>query len=114
MASTAAHPIYNISKAAVLAMTKTLALTYASSGIRINAIRPGVIETPIQDVVDLEFARVTGQTPSEIRAERMARIPMARIGEPADVASVVSFLAGADARYMTGQALNIDGGILTY
>lgn len=114
MASTAAHPIYNISKAAVLAMTKTLALAYASSGIRINAVCPGVIETPMQDVVDLEFARITGQTPSEVRDERMARIPMARIGEPDDIASVVSFLVGTDACYMTGQALNVDGGILTY
>jgi len=114
MASTAAHPIYNVSKAAVLAMTKTLALAYASSGVRVNAVCPGVIETPMQDVVDLEFARVTGQQPSEIRAERMARIPMTRIGEPEDVASVVSFLVGPYSGYMTGQALNVDGGILTY
>ena len=114
MASTIHHPIYNVSKAAVLAMTKTLALAYASSGIRINAVCPGIIETPMQDVVDREVARITGQQPAEIRAERMARIPLARIGEPADIAEVVSFLVRPSARYMTGQALNVDGGILTY
>ena len=114
MASTIYHPIYNVSKASVLAMTKTLALAYASSGIRVNAVCPGVIETSMQESVDREFARVTGQQPAEIRVERMKRIPMARVGEPADVAEVVSFLVGPSARYMTGQALNVDGGMLTY
>lgn len=114
MASTVYHPIYNVSKASVLAMTKTLALAYASSGIRVNAVCPGVIETPMQESVDREFARVTGQQPEEIRAERVKRIPLARVGEPADVAEVVSFLVGPSAHYMTGQALNVDGGMLTY
>ena len=114
MASTIYHPIYNVSKASVLAMTKTLALAYASSGIRINAVCPGVIETPMQEVVDREFARVTNQQPTAIREERMKRIPMAHVGEPADVAEVVSFLVGPGAHYMTGQALNVDGGMLTY
>lgn len=114
MASTVLHPVYNVSKAAVLAMTKTLALYSASSGIRVNAVCPGIIETPMQDVVDREFARVTGQTPAEIRAERMGRIPLGYIGDGADVAAIVSFLLGPDSRYMTGQALNADGGILNY
>jgi Dehydrogenases with different specificities (related to short-chain alcohol dehydrogenases) len=113
-ASTAYHPIYNVSKAAVLAMTKTFALTYANQGVRVNAICPGIIETPMQDVVDREFARVTGQHPEEIRAERLGRIPMGYAGEPQDVASVVSFLVGPDSRYMTGQAINVTGGMLTY
>jgi meso-butanediol dehydrogenase / (S,S)-butanediol dehydrogenase / diacetyl reductase len=114
MASTIYHPIYNVSKAAVLAMTKTLALAYAPSGVRINAVCPGIIETPMQDIVDTEISHITGQQPNEIRAERVGRIPLARIGEPTDVAAVVSFLVGPDARYMTGQALNVDGGIITY
>ncbi len=114
MASTIYHPIYNISKASVLAMTKPLALAYAASGVRINAVCPGIIETPMQDVVDREFARVTGQQPEAIRADRLARIPIARIGEPEDVAAVVSVLVGPNAQYMTAQALNVDGGILTY
>lgn len=113
-ASTPYHPVYNVSKAAVIAMTKTFALTYANRGVRVNAVCPGVIETPMQDVVDREFARVTGKQAEEIRAERVGRIPMGRIGLAEDVAAVVSFLVGPDSGYMTGQALNVTGGIITY
>jgi NAD(P)-dependent dehydrogenase (short-subunit alcohol dehydrogenase family) len=113
-ASTIYHPIYNISKAAVIAMTKTLALAYAADGLRVNAVCPGVIETPMQDVVDAEFGRVTGQPPQAIRAQRVGRIPMGAIGQAADVAAVVSFLLGPDSRYMTGQAINVSGGLVTY
>ena len=114
MASTTYHPIYNASKAAVLAITKTLAIYSARYGVRINAVCPGMIETPMQDVVDREVARLTGQPPDEIRTERNARIPMGYMGDGADAAAIVSFLVGPDSRYMTGQALNADGGILTY
>ena len=114
MASTTYHPIYNASKAAVLAITKTLALYSASYGVRVNAVCPGMIETPMQDLVDQEVARLTGQLPTEIHAERNARIPMGYMGDGPDVAAIVSFLVGPDSRYMTGQALNADGGILTY
>ena len=114
MASTTYHPIYNASKAAVLAITKTLAQYSARYGVRVNAVCPGMIETPMQDVVDREVARLTGQTPAEIRTERNARIPLGYIGDGADAAALVSFLVGPDSRYMTGQALNADGGILTY
>jgi NAD(P)-dependent dehydrogenase (short-subunit alcohol dehydrogenase family) len=113
-ASTIYHPIYNISKAAVIAMTKTLALAYAADGLRVNAVCPGVIETPMQEVVDAEFARVTGRPAAEIRAERIGRIPIGSIGKPDDVAAVVSFLIGPDSRYMTGQAINVSGGLVTY
>jgi meso-butanediol dehydrogenase/(S,S)-butanediol dehydrogenase/diacetyl reductase len=114
VASTIQHPIYNVSKAAVIAMTKTLAMAHAKDGIRVNCVCPGVIETPMQDVVDREFARVTGRAPEEIRAERVGRIPMGQIGTPDDVAAVVSFLAGPDSRYMTGQAINVTGGLITF
>ena len=114
MASTIYHPVYNISKAAVLALTKTLALAYAADGIRVNAVCPGVIETPMQGVVDREIARVTGLPPAEVRRDRVGRIPVGAIGAPEDVAAAVSFLLGPDAHYLTGQALNVDGGLLTY
>jgi NAD(P)-dependent dehydrogenase (short-subunit alcohol dehydrogenase family) len=114
MASTIYHPIYNVSKAAVLAMTKTLALFSAEYGVRVNAVCPGIIETPMQDAVDRNIAQVTGQNPAEIRTSRTSRIPLHYVGDGADVAAIVSFLVGPDSRYMTGQALNADGGILTY
>jgi NAD(P)-dependent dehydrogenase (short-subunit alcohol dehydrogenase family) len=113
-ASTIYHPIYNVSKAAVIALTKTLAMAHAADGVRVNAVCPGVIETPMQDVVDAEFARVTGRAPEAIRAERVGRIPLGAIGEAADVAAAVSFLLGPDARYMTGQAINVSGGLVMY
>ncbi len=111
LASTIYHPIYNVSKAAVIAMTKTLALTYAGNGLRINAVCPGVVETPMQELVDREFARVTGKVAEEIRAERIARIPMGRIEQPEEVAALVSFLAGPDSGYITGEAFNVSGGL---
>ncbi len=114
VASTIQHPIYNISKAAVIAMTKTFAIAHAAEHIRVNAVCPGMVETPMQAVVDSEFARVTGKTTEQIRVERMARVPMARIGTPDDIAAVVSFLVGPDSRYMTGQAINVSGGMVMY
>ena len=95
-------------------MTKTLALYSAEYGVRVNAVCPGMIETPMQNAIDEHVARVTGQAADEIRATRVARVPLGYIGKGADVAAIVSFLVGPDARYMTGQALNADGGILTY
>lgn len=114
MASTIYHPVYNVSKAAVLAMTKTFASTTATQGIRVNAVCPGVIDTPMQDLVDREISHVTGQSPSEVRQERSSRIPMGRLGDGDDVAAVVSFLVGPDSSYMTGQSLNVTGGMVTY
>ena len=112
-ASTVEHPIYNVSKAAVIAMTRTLALAHAADGVRVNAVCPGIVATPMQDLVDREFARVTGRTPEEIRAARLARIPLGRVEQPEDVAAVVSFLAGPDSRYITGESIAVSGGILT-
>jgi NAD(P)-dependent dehydrogenase (short-subunit alcohol dehydrogenase family) len=113
-ASTIHHPVYNVSKAAVIAMTKTFAHIGANSGVRVNAVCPGVIETAMQDLVDTEFGRLTGREPAQVRAERAGRIPMGRPGDPDDVAAVVSFLAGPDSGYMTGQSLNVTGGMLMY
>lgn len=113
-ASTIYHPVYNVSKAAVIAMTKTFAMAHAAEGVRVNAICPGVVDTPMQEVVDREFARVTGRAPEEIRADRVGRIPMGRVEQPEEVAAVVSFLLGPDSRYMTGQAINVTGGMITY
>jgi meso-butanediol dehydrogenase / (S,S)-butanediol dehydrogenase / diacetyl reductase len=112
LASTIYHPIYNVSKAAVIAMTKTFALAHAADGIRVNAVCPGVVDTPMQEVVDREFARVSGRPAAEIRAERVGSIPIGRIEQPEEVAALVSFLVGPDSGYITGEAFNVSGGIL--
>ena len=64
--------------------------------------------------MDREFAAVLGKAPAEVRTERVGRIPVGSIGAQDDVVAIVSFRLGPDAHYLTGQALNVDGGILTY
>jgi len=73
-----------------------------------------VIQTEMQDAVDAEFAKLQARAPAAVRADRLSRIPLGYSAEPDVVAGVVSFLAGNDGRYLTGQAINVDGGILTY
>jgi meso-butanediol dehydrogenase / (S,S)-butanediol dehydrogenase / diacetyl reductase len=113
LATTVHHPVYNVSKAAVIAMTKTLAMAHAADGVRVNAVCPGVVDTPMQEQVDREIARLTGRAPEQIRAERVGRIPLGRVEQPDEVAAVVSFLAGPDSRYITGEAVPVSGGILS-
>jgi NAD(P)-dependent dehydrogenase (short-subunit alcohol dehydrogenase family) len=114
IASTLYHPVYNVAKAGVIAMTKTFAHAGAAHGVRVNCVCPGVIVTPMQDQVDSEFSRLAVKPAEQIRAERMARIPMGVMGGPEEIADVVSFLVGPDSRYMTGQAINVTGGMVMY
>lgn len=93
---------YAASKHGVLGLTRTAALDAAPHGIRVNAVCPGVIETPL-GIPELE-----GGTRGRDRFA--ARIPLRRVGSPADVASVVAFLASDDAAHVTGAAWLIDGG----
>lgn len=113
-ASTIYHPVYNVTKAAVIAMTKTFAYSVANEGIRVNSVCPGVIDTAMQDQVDREISHVTGLSSAEVHTERASRIPLGHLGDGDDVASVVSFLLGPDSSYMTGQAINVTGGLVTY
>jgi meso-butanediol dehydrogenase / (S,S)-butanediol dehydrogenase / diacetyl reductase len=114
MASTLYHPVYNVAKASVIAMTKTFAHVGAPHGVRVNCVCPGVIATPMQDRIDTEFSELADKPAEQIRAERLARIPMGMLGRPEEVADVVAFLAGPDSRYMTGQAINISGGMVMW
>lgn len=101
---------YAAAKAGVLMMTKVMALELAGSGIRVNAVCPGVIMTDFtQWRFDLE-ARFFNATAEERIAEKCKEIPLGRLGTADEVASTVAFLASAESSYMTGQALNITGG----
>jgi NAD(P)-dependent dehydrogenase (short-subunit alcohol dehydrogenase family) len=113
-ASTIYHPVYNVSKAGVIALTKTFAHAVASEGILVNAVCPGIVVTPMQDLLDGEISRITGKEPARVRSERLEKVPLGRAEQPEEVAGVVSFLAGPDAGYMTGQAINVTGGMITY
>lgn len=95
--------IYPAAKAAVNALTRQAAAEYAESGIRVNAVGPGMIQT--------EGAGTMYGTTQEERSRRGSFLPLGRIGEPGDIAGVIAFLASDDARYVTGQILYADGGV---
>ncbi|MFP6637713.1 MAG: 3-oxoacyl-[acyl-carrier-protein] reductase [Nitrospinaceae bacterium] len=92
---------YSASKAGVIGLTKTLAREVASRGIRVNAVAPGFIDT--------EMTRVLEES---VREKLIEQIPLARLGLPDDVARCVSFLVSDRSSYITGQVINVNGGML--
>lgn len=102
---------YSASKFAVLGWTQTLARELAKHGIRVNAICPGFVRTPMQEREILWEAELRGVTTDVIMAEYLAQTPLGRLEEPEDVADAALFLASDGARFITGQGLNTTGGI---
>jgi meso-butanediol dehydrogenase / (S,S)-butanediol dehydrogenase / diacetyl reductase len=105
---------YNASKAAVVSMTKSLALAHAGEGIRVNCVCPGFVETDMWKVVSRDQSKLLGMTAEEFTRQRAATVPLGRMETPQDVAHVVAFLAGPRSGYMTGQALSVDGGLVMH
>jgi meso-butanediol dehydrogenase / (S,S)-butanediol dehydrogenase / diacetyl reductase len=105
---------YNASKAAVVSMTKSLALAHAGDGIRVNCVCPGFVETDMWAKVSRDQGKLLGMTPEEFTRRRAASVPLGRMEKPEDVAHVVAFLAGPRSGYMTGQALSVDGGLVMH
>jgi NAD(P)-dependent dehydrogenase (short-subunit alcohol dehydrogenase family) len=101
---------YAASKAAVLSLTRTFAAQLAPRGIRVNAVAPGRIDTELSDYAGREVGRLTGTSPEDALAERIATNPLGRTGTPAEVAAAVAFLASSEASYITGECLNVCGG----
>jgi NAD(P)-dependent dehydrogenase (short-subunit alcohol dehydrogenase family) len=94
---------YAATKAGIVSLTKTLALEWASHGVRVNCVIPGVTDTA---------QPLAGITRDELIAQGAASIPLGRIGQPEDVANVVAFLLSSEAAYMTGQAVAVNGGAI--
>ncbi|MFJ8459794.1 3-oxoacyl-[acyl-carrier-protein] reductase [Lysinibacillus xylanilyticus] len=101
VAGNAGQANYVAAKAGVIGLTKTTAKELASRNILVNAIAPGFIETEMTD-----------QLPDDIKQGMLTQIPLAKLGQPEDIAKAVVFLASDDANYMTGQTLHIDGGMV--
>ena len=92
---------YSASKAGIIGFTKSLAKEIASRNILVNAVAPGFIETNMTDVLK-----------DDVKQEIAKNIPLKRMGTTQDVANVVKFLASDDSSYITGQVINVDGGML--
>ncbi len=105
---------YNASKAAVISMTKSLALAHAADGIRVNCVCPGFVETDMWTMVAREQSALLNQTPEEFTRRRQESVPLGRMERPEDVAAVIGFLASPRAAYMTGQAVSVDGGLVMH
>lgn len=103
---------YSTSKAAIIHLTRSIALDYASRGIRCNCICPGCIATPLCERFNAEVGARKGQAGEEVLNEFVkANIPMERVGTPEEVAATVMFLCSKEAAYITGAIIPIDGGL---
>jgi meso-butanediol dehydrogenase/(S,S)-butanediol dehydrogenase/diacetyl reductase len=106
-------PHYAASKFGVVGITQSLAKEVAKEGITVNAFCPGIIETDMWAYNDEAWGKLLGTyKPGELMAEWVRGIPMGRAGTGDDVAGVVTFLASDDAAYITGQTINVDGGLI--
>jgi NAD(P)-dependent dehydrogenase (short-subunit alcohol dehydrogenase family) len=105
----AAH--YSASKWAVISITQSAALYLAPYNINVNAICPGVVPTPMWSEIDRVQAERFGLSQGEWIKKTIESVPLKRAATPDDIAAAVSFLCSGDADYITGQALNVDGGI---
>ena len=103
---------YSASKAGVVSITRSAAQALAAERVTSNCVCPGAVETPRWEQIDREWGGLEGRGPGEAWKRRIRGIPLGRPERPEDVASVVAFLAGPDSDYMTGQAINVDGGLV--
>lgn len=102
---------YAAAKCAVISLTQSAALAFAPQGITVNAVCPGVVDTPMTTGIHEIRASALGITPKESLDRMIAKIPLGRLEKPEDVADTVSFLCSPQAAYITGQALNVCGGM---
>jgi meso-butanediol dehydrogenase/(S,S)-butanediol dehydrogenase/diacetyl reductase len=103
---------YSASKAGVVSLTRSAAQALAPHHITSNCVCPGAVETAMWEQIDREWGALEGLGPGDAWKRRIRQIPLGRPERPGDVAGVVAFLAGPDSDYMTGQALNVDGGLV--
>jgi NAD(P)-dependent dehydrogenase (short-subunit alcohol dehydrogenase family) len=105
---------YSASKWAVLGLTQSVAREVASSGVRLNAVCPGTVRTPMQDREVVWEGKLRGMDPEAVRQGYINYTPLGRLCEPEDVADVILFLCSDRAKFMTGQAVNVTGGMVMH
>jgi NAD(P)-dependent dehydrogenase (short-subunit alcohol dehydrogenase family) len=112
VSSTTEAAIYAASKAAVVSITRSFAYALASRPVRVNAVCPGITDTPMQDRVLEDVARIRGTTFDELAQARLASVPLGRTSSPDECAGLIHFLLSEESGYMTGQAVNFSGGLV--
>jgi meso-butanediol dehydrogenase/(S,S)-butanediol dehydrogenase/diacetyl reductase len=101
---------YAASKASVISITQSAAMALAPYNITVNAVCPGIVPTPMWQEIDAARAQLFGSQPGEAMKAFVNTIPLRRPGRPEDIAAAIAFFCSPDADYITGQALNVDGG----
>lgn len=96
--------VYGMTKAALISMTQTLAVELGETGVRVNAIAPGIVET--------KLAAALTSSPALLEGHLLPHTPLKRVGQPEEIAGIAVFLASDESSFMTGQVLNVDGGYL--
>ena len=100
------------SKTALHGLTRCMALELGPLGVRVNAVSPGVVDTPMWELIDRERGKLLGKRPGEVIATQAERIPLGRLETPEDVAKIVAYLLSDESDYMTGQNISYDGGMM--
>ena len=114
LATTTEAAVYASSKAAVLSITRSFAYAFAPNNVRVNAICPGIIDTPMQDRVLADVAAKRGITVEELSTARNKTVPLGRSASADECAGAIWFLLSDESGYMTGQAINYSGGLVMW
>lgn len=108
------YAAYCASKFGIIGLTQSLAMEFAAEGIRVNAICPGVVFTPLWEEMMADYAKKRNMTLAEVKPYLESRIPLGRLCTEQDVANMAAFLAGDGSKYITGQSLNVSGGAVMH
>ncbi len=114
LATTIEVAAYAASKTTILSITRSFAYALASRPVRVNAILPGIVDTPMQEEVLEKVAPMRGLTPDAWRGARNKAVPLGRGSSPEECAALIWFLLSEESAYMTGQAINFTGGLVTW
>ncbi|MBX3098114.1 MAG: SDR family oxidoreductase [Salinibacterium sp.] len=114
LAATTEAAAYASSKAAVLSITRSFAYAFGPRNVRVNALCPGIIDTPMQDTVLAKAAAARGITVEQLSEERTHSVPLGRAASADECAGAIYFLLSEDSAYMTGQAINFTGGLVMF